>query len=114
MEPEDLYQRHGFRGDRLGDAVATTDVFDRQFGSELAAWELDLHRGFQERLSGLTLKLRGFVHHTRDSSLILLTPSPWLLEGTFVYFHRDQDLPLDGEFIEVTGRSVAVPRLLER
>jgi len=112
MEPEDLYQRHMFRGDRLGDAVATTDVFDRQFGSELAAWELELHRGFQERLGGRTLKIRGFVHHTRDSSLILLTPSPWLLEGMFVYFRRDQDLPLDGEFIEVTGRSVAVPRIL--
>ena len=114
MEPDDLYQRHGFRGDRLGDVVATTDVFDRQFGSELAAWELELHRGFQERLSGRTMKIRGFVHHTRDSSLILLTPSPWLLEGTFVYIRRDQDLPLDGEFIEVTGRSVAIPRILER
>ncbi|MGY5861091.1 MAG: hypothetical protein RTU09_01770 [Candidatus Thorarchaeota archaeon] len=114
MEPEDLYQRHGSRGDRLGDAVAASDVFDRQFGSELAAWELELHREFQERLSGRTLKIRGFAHHTRDSSLILLTPSPWLLEGMFVYFRRDQDLPLDGEFIEVTGRSVAAPRTLER
>ena len=114
MKPEDLYQRHGFPGDRLGDTVATTDVFDRQFGSELAAWELELHRGFQERLSGRTLRIRGFVHHTRDSSLILLTPSPWLLEGMFVHFRRDQNLPLDGEFIEVTGRSVAVPRILER
>jgi len=114
MEPEDLYQRYGSRGDRLGDAVATTDVFDRQFGSELAAWELELHRGFQERLSGRTLKIRGFVHHTRDSSLILLTPSPWLLEGMFIYFRRDQDLPRDGEFIEVTGKGVAVPRILKR
>jgi len=114
MEPEDLYQRHGSRGNRLGDAVAATDVFDRQFGSELAAWELELHRGFQERLSGRTLKIRGFVHHTRDSSLILLTPSPWLFEGMFVHFRQDQDLPLDGDFIEVTGRSVAAPRMLER
>ncbi len=114
MKPEDLYQRHGSPGDRLGDTVATTDVFDRQFGSELAAWELELHRGFQERLSGRTLRIRGFVHHTRDSSLILLTPSPWLLEGMFVHFRRDQNLPLDGEFIEVTGTSVAVPRILER
>ncbi|TXT53749.1 MAG: hypothetical protein BAJATHORv1_120044 [Candidatus Thorarchaeota archaeon] len=111
---DDIYERHGLSRDRLGDAFASSDVFDRQFGAELTAWEMQLQRDFHHRMSGRRFRHRGFVHYTRDSSLILLTPSPWILEGAFIQFKDDQSLPPEGSFVEVEGRSIAVPRVLAR
>ncbi|MFQ5831185.1 MAG: hypothetical protein ACE5H4_00585 [Candidatus Thorarchaeota archaeon] len=114
MEPEDIYTRLGHTRDRLADVTAPSDVFTRQFGSELAGWELNLLKAFKRRVSVGLHVYRGFVHHTRDKSLILLTPSPWLVEGVFVQFHQDQETPPDGSQIEVVGRPAAVSRTLER
>jgi hypothetical protein len=57
---------------------------------------------------------RGFVHYTRNKSLISITPSPWLLEGRLVYFFEDQELPPEGALVEIIGRSIAVPDILEK
>ncbi|MFW9800714.1 MAG: hypothetical protein ACFFD9_09775, partial [Candidatus Thorarchaeota archaeon] len=114
MEPEDIYSQLGHVQDRLADVTASSDVFTRQFGSELASWELNLLKAFKRWVSAGLDVYRGFVHHTRDKSLILLTPSPWLVEGIFVQFHRNQEVPPDGSQIEVVGRTAAVSRTLER
>ncbi|MHA1934442.1 MAG: hypothetical protein ACW97A_04095 [Candidatus Thorarchaeota archaeon] len=112
VDTEDLLQRHSSNLDRLGDAVGSSDVFERQFGAELAHWERTLLSGFRSKLSGKTLRCRGFVHHTGDDSLVFLTPSPWLSEGTFVYLRSDQEVPPEGSFIEIVGRSITAPEPL--
>lgn len=114
MNSEGIYERFSRSGDRLSDVVAVSDVFSRQFGSELAGWELTLQRQFKERITGHNHIYRGFVKYTRDSSLIFLTPSPWLAEGVFVQFPYDETPPSEGSRIEVTGRHVALPEVLER
>ncbi len=108
-----MLAEHGSAFDRLADASSSSDIFSRQFGTELAKWEFAFFQRFCERLKGQRLLYRGFVRHTRDTSLILLTPSPWLLEGEFVFFERDQNLPDDGAYVEVTGRRVAAPTVLQ-
>ena len=109
---EDLFERLGSKHDRLADAVSVSDLYSRQFGTELAKWEANLFEDFSERVSRTLYRYRGFVHHTRDKSMILLAPSHWLLEGEFILFQEDQPIPPDGAFIEVTGRRVAVPQPL--
>ncbi|MHA2212642.1 MAG: hypothetical protein ACW992_05735, partial [Candidatus Thorarchaeota archaeon] len=69
--------------DRLGDVVAPSDLFDRELGAQMASWELRYQQQFMERVGGQSYRLRGFVHHTRNSSIALLTPSPWLHGGVF-------------------------------
>ncbi len=113
MDPEDLLREHGAEFDRLADAASSTDVFSRQYGTELAKWESSFLHQFSERLKGQKFRYRGFVKHTQDSSVILLTPSPWLMEGELVVFSRDQQIPADGAYIEVTGKRVAEPNLLQ-
>ena len=114
MDIEEILNRHGSSLDRLSDTVSSSDVYERQFGAELTEWELRLQKQFQERVSSRLLKYRGFVHYTRDTSLIMLTPSPWLIDGIFIYFKQDQAFPVEGSLVEVTGRSVVAPRLLEQ
>ena len=114
MDPEDLLAEHGSAFDRLADASSSSDIFSRQFGAELAKWEFAFLQRFSERLRGQRFLYRGFVRHTSDTSLILLTPSPWLLEGEFVFFERDQNMPDDGAYVEVTGRRVAAPSVLQQ
>lgn len=109
---EDLYERLGSRHDRLADAVSVSDLYSRQFGTELAQWESKFLQEFSERVTRRLYRYRGFVHHTRYKSLVLLTPSPWLLEGEFIFFREDQDLPLDGAYVEVTGNRIAAPQPL--
>ncbi|MFX1415407.1 MAG: hypothetical protein ACFFC0_01295, partial [Promethearchaeota archaeon] len=84
MDQEDIFAHLESRTDPLGDVAAASDVFTRQFGSELAGWELKFLRQFKEPTSGKRHVYRGFSRHTRDTSLVLLAPSPWLLEGVFV------------------------------
>lgn len=113
----DEYERllhEGTEQDRLIDSVGNRDVFDRESGAELASWELRLHREFRERIGSRTYRFRGFVHHTRELSLIMLTPSPWLLGGVFVHLHEGQEMPPEGAFVEVTGPTIAAPTLLQR
>jgi len=105
---------HGSAFDRLADASSSSDIFSRQFGTELAKWEFTFLQRFSERLRGQRFLYRGFVRHTRDTSLVLLTPSPWLLEGEFVFFERDQTMPDDGAYVEVMGKRVAAPTVLQR
>jgi hypothetical protein len=112
MDMDEFYHKHGSIRDRLGDVISSGDVFDRQFGSELVNWERDLYSNFQERIGGRVFQYRGFVHYTRNMSLISLTPSPWLLEGQFVYFPEDQELPPEGALVEISGRSIAIPHIL--
>ena len=114
MDPEDIIRQHGAEFDRLADAASSSDVFSRQYGTELTRWEAAFLHQFGERLTGQKFRYRGFVKHTRNSSVILLTPSPWLMEGEFVVFSRDQNIPADGAFIEVTGKRVVVPSLLQQ
>lgn len=114
MNPEDMFVEHGSAFDRLADASSSSDIFNRQFGTELAKWEFTFLQRFSERLRGRRFLYRGFVRHTRDTSLVLLTPSPWLLEGEFVFFERDQTLPDDGAYIEVIGTRIAAPRTLQQ
>ncbi len=111
---EDLYRLIMEERDRLSDAVSSSDIFERQFGSELAAWELRLQRGFREHVTGRTYRFHGFVHYTRDSSLIMLTPSPWLVDGVLVYFREDQELPPAGGYVDVVGRRIVAPGPLQR
>lgn len=113
MDPNDLLTQHGSEFDRLADAAGSSDVFTRQYGAELAGWESQFIHQFSERISSTKFIYRGFVRHTKDTSLILLTPSPWLLEGEFIYFARDQTLPDDGIYAEIIGKRVAAPNPLQ-
>ena len=113
MDSEDLLAKYGSEFDRLADASSSTDVFSRQFGTELTKWESTFMGEFSHRISGQKYLYRGFVKHTRDTSVVLLTPSPWLMEGEFVVFGRDQKLPEDGAYVEVVGKRVAVPSILQ-
>ncbi|MHA1138436.1 MAG: hypothetical protein ACTSSE_18300, partial [Candidatus Thorarchaeota archaeon] len=114
MDSEDLLAEHGSEFDRLADAASSTDVFSRQFGTELTKWEYTFMRQFSQRISGQKFRYRGFVKHTRNSDVILLTPSPWLMEGEFVVIERDQKLPEDGAYVEITGKRVAIPSILQQ
>jgi uncharacterized ubiquitin-like protein YukD len=113
MDAEELLEKYGSKVDRLYDTVASSDVFERQFGAELASWEMHLQQQFKERVSSSRSRIRGFVKLTKDKSLILVTPSPWLLEGEFVYLGEGVSYPDDGAFVEISGPNVVVPRLLE-
>ena len=113
MDIEEILRRHGVERDHLADATSNSDLFTRQYGTELAGWESQLLRQFCEKETSRVFKYRGFVHHTNDTTLVLLTPSPWLLEGEFVFFERDLELPPDGAYIEVIGSRVAAPRPLQ-
>ena len=114
MDPEDLLMEHGSAFDRLADASSSSDIFNRQYGTEFARWESQFFKQFSERLHGQKFLFRGFVRQTRDTSLILLTPSPWLLEGEFIFFERDQIIPDDGAYIEVIGKRIAAPSMLQQ
>ncbi len=111
---DDLFRRIMEERDRLGDAVSNSDIFTRQFGSELAAWELRFQRDFREHVAGRIYKHRGFVHYTRDPSLLMLTPSPWLIDGVFIYLYSDQEPPPEGAYVEITGPRVVSPTHLQR
>ena len=113
MDVEELFKRHGSERDQLADATSASDLFTRQYGTELTRWEAQLLQEFQHRETARLFRYRGFVHHTRDTSLVLLTPSPWLMEGMFIYFGRDHELPPDGAYVEVVGPRVAAPRPLQ-
>ena len=114
MSTDDIYNLLHKSEDRLSDVAAASDVFNRQFGSELANWELKSHEQFKHRISGMKFRYYGFARYTHERSLILLTPSPWLTEGVFVQFPEDVELPNEGARIEVTGRHVALPSFIER
>jgi hypothetical protein len=114
MDPEDFLLEHGSAFDRLADASSSSDIFNRQYGTELAKWESVFLQHFSERLHGQKFLYRGFVKHTRDTSLVLLTPSPWLLEGEFVFFEKEQAFPYDGAYIEVIGKRIAAPSVLQQ
>lgn len=114
MDAEELLEKYGSSIDRLYDTVASADVFDRQFGSELTSWELKLHRQFQEHVTATRKLVRGFVKYTRDSSILLVTPSPWLLEGEFVYLPEGTKAPAENAYAEISGTNAVIPRLLER
>ena len=113
MDVEELFRRHGSERDQLADATSVSDLYTRQYGAELARWEFQLLQQFKEQETTRFYRYRGFVHHTRDTSLILLTPSPWLMEGEFIFFDRDLEFPPDGAYIEVVGSRVAAPRPLQ-
>ncbi len=113
MDPDDLLIEQGSGFDRLADASSSSDIFTRQYGTELARWESLFLQQFRERISSSKYLIRGFVRHTRDTSLILMTPSPWLMEGEFVFFSRDQSIPDDGAYVEIIGRHVAAPNPLQ-
>ncbi|MFW9925521.1 MAG: hypothetical protein ACFFDM_02015 [Candidatus Thorarchaeota archaeon] len=109
---EDWYRHIVSEQDRLADAVSVSDLYSRQYGTELAQWESKLLMDFSERVTRRLYRYRGFVHHTRDRSMVLLTPSQWLLEGEFIFFEEDQQIPPDGSFVEVTGYRIAAPQPL--
>lgn len=113
MDVEELFRRHGSERDQLADATSVSDLYSRQYGAELAQWEAQLLQQFREKETARLFRYRGFVHHTRDTTLVLLTPSPWLMEGEFVFFSTDQELPPDGAYIDVVGSRVAAPRPLQ-
>jgi hypothetical protein len=114
MSAEDIYNLLDKSEDRLSDVTAASDVFNRQFGSELASWELKLQQQFKHRISGARYRYHGFVRYTSDKFRILLTPSPWLVEGIFVQFPDDVEPPNEGARVEVTGKRIALPDFLER
>jgi hypothetical protein len=109
MDVEELLRRHGSERDQLADATSPSDVYTRQYGAELTRWEAQLLQQFQEKETARLFRYRGFVHHTRDTTLVLLTPSPWLMEGELIFFGSDFELPPDGSYIEVVGPRVAAP-----
>jgi hypothetical protein len=113
MDIEELFRRHGSERDRLADATSVSDLYTRQYGTEFTRWESQLLRDFQEQKTSRLFRFRGFVHHTKDTSLVLLTPSPWLMEGEFIFFDRTIEFPADGAYIEVLGSRVAAPRPLK-
>jgi hypothetical protein len=114
LSAEDIYDLLDKSEDRLADVSAASDVFDRQFGSELANWELKLQQQFKHRISGARYHYHGFVRYTSVKSRFLLTPSPWLVEGVFVQLPDDVEPPNEGARIEVTGKRIAFPDYLER
>lgn len=114
MDADDLLRKHGEAIDRLYDTVASADVFDRQYGAELATWELNLQRNFEETGHGRWKKYSGFAHYTRDPSVILLSPSPWMLEGVFIHFQEETSVPSEGAYVAISGPNVIIPRLLEQ
>ena len=59
MDPEDLLVEHGSEFDRLADVASSTDVFSRQFGTELTKWESTFMRQFSQRISGQKFLYRG-------------------------------------------------------
>ncbi|MHA2069928.1 MAG: hypothetical protein ACXABY_36655, partial [Candidatus Thorarchaeota archaeon] len=61
MSTEDIYALLDKSEDRLSDVAAASDVFTRQFGSELTNWELTLQQQFKERISGARFRYHGFV-----------------------------------------------------
>jgi len=109
---EDLYERLGAKRDRLADAMSASDLYSRQYGTEFTEWESQRLREFSERISRKHYRYRGFVHHTRDNSLVLLTPSQWILEGEYIFFREDQTIPPDGAYVEVIGNRITVPQTL--
>jgi hypothetical protein len=114
MDAEDLLAKYITPSDRLADATSSSDVFTRQFGTELTGWEKALVEEFRTRLTPRRFQYKGFVRHTRAPSTILLTPSPWLLEGEIVFFPSDMEIPRDGARVEIEGRRVASPFHLQR
>jgi hypothetical protein len=114
MDAEDLLQKFTRQQDRLSDVVGPSDVFDRQFGAEFTSWELEFQRQFSERLSGGRVKHRGFVHYTRNTSLFLISHSPWILDGVFVQLPEGLEIPPEGSRVEVTGRNILLSSFLER
>ncbi|MBN2230331.1 MAG: hypothetical protein JW779_12150 [Candidatus Thorarchaeota archaeon] len=114
MDADELLEKYGSKIDRLYDTVASADVFERQFGAELTSWELQFQRQFRVQKQGRSLHYQGFVHYTRDPSIILLSPSPWLIDGVFIHFQQSIDMPPDGSYVAVSGPSIAIPRILER
>ena len=114
MDSDDLLLEYGSEFDRLADTSSSSDIFTRQYGSEFTKWESLFMKQFSEHISSTKKLYRGFVHHTRDTSLILLTPSPWLMEGEFVFFSRGQSVPDDGEYVEIAGKHVAAPNPLQQ
>jgi hypothetical protein len=109
---DELFGKHGTGRDRLGDVVSSSDVFTREYGSEFTEWELELHRDFRVHERGDKYVHRGFVHYTRYTDLILLTPSPWLVQGVFIHLSPDQESLEEGAYVEVSGKSIALPRVL--
>lgn len=114
MGADDFLSQYDSIHDRLSDVAAPGDVFDRQFGSELVNWEREQYRRFREKVGGRLYRYQGFVQYTRNKSLIMITPSPWLLEGQFVQFSEDQELPAEGALVEISGRSIAIPDVLQK
>ena len=114
MDARELIEKHMSIRDRLGDAVSVSDVYDRCTGTEFTQWEKQLLTGFEEHVRGPYYRYRGFVRHTRNKSLVLVTPSPWIIEGTFVYLPDKLAPPDEGEMIEVFGRNIASPSHLSR
>ncbi len=104
-----LVSKYSRTGDRLADTSAPSDVFDREFGAQMTAWELQCIRRFREHLSGRRYVYRGFVHHTRVSTQVLLSPSPWILDGVIALLPEGVGPPPEAEMVEVVGRRVAVP-----
>ncbi len=114
MDARELIEKYMTARDRLGDAIAVSDVFDRTTGTEFTNWEKSLISSFEEHVRGPYYRYTGFVHHTRNKSIFLLTPSPWLLEGIFILLPDGMTPPADGDMVEVYGRNIASPRQLER
>ena len=114
MDAEDLLAKYITPSDRLADVTSSSDVFTREFGTELTGWEKALLEEFRTRLTPKRFQYKGFVRHTRASSTILLTPSPWLLEGEIVFFPSDMKIPRDGSRVAIEGRRVASPFHLQR
>ena len=113
MDIEDLLTRYGSERDQLADTMSSSDLYTRQYGSELARWEVQLLRQFKEKETRSIFRYRGFVHHTRDTMIALLTPSPWLMEGEFIHFQEAENVPPDGAYVEVIGRRIAIPQPLQ-
>ncbi|MFW9807065.1 MAG: hypothetical protein ACFFFK_10095, partial [Candidatus Thorarchaeota archaeon] len=113
MDIEELLTRYGSERDQLADAMSSSDLYTRQYGTELARWEVQLLRQFKEKETHSIYRYRGFVHHTRDTMIALLTPSPWLMEGEFIHFQEAEKVPPDGAYIEVIGRRIAIPQPLQ-
>jgi len=114
LKPSDLLEDYGKPRDRLADVSVASDVFNREFGSQLTAWEYRFHQEFRQKLNGRRVRYKGFVRHTTNDSVFLLSPSPYMLGGVFVYLYEDQELPPDGAIVEVEGSNIAVPSLLQR
>ncbi len=113
MANEDIYDG-STSFDRLGDVVAPSDLFDREYGAQLTQWELKLHCEFMERISSRIYRFVGFVHYTRNRDFFILTPSPWTHNGVVIFVPDEKEVPPDGARIELIGRRIANPRVLER